>query len=195
MSDDQQKQVGRPRRIATDRAIWQATLELLAEVGFDRLSIEAIAARARVGKTTIYRRYTSKAALAAAAIESIREEISIPDTGSLEGDLDAIVTTAAQSVLSPLGKQSVGTIVASALSNPDFAQIYWTKYLQPRRQAFAAIIDRAKVRNEVNSALDSGLVFDTLSGIMLYAPIFQPTSEAWIAAVRQAIELVIKPDV
>jgi AcrR family transcriptional regulator len=58
----------------------QATLALLAEVGFDTMSIEAISARARVGKTTIYRRYTSKEELVADAIESIREEIVLPDT-------------------------------------------------------------------------------------------------------------------
>jgi AcrR family transcriptional regulator len=60
MSNTDQKPPGRPRSIQSHQAILQAKLELLAEVGFDGMSIEAITARARVGKTTVYRRYASK---------------------------------------------------------------------------------------------------------------------------------------
>ena len=82
MSNTDKKPLGRPRSIQSHRAMLQATLELLAEVGFDTMSIEAIAARAGIGKTTIYRRYASKAELVADAIESIRAEIVIPDTSN-----------------------------------------------------------------------------------------------------------------
>ena len=169
----------------------QATLELLGEVGFDRLSIEAIAARAGVGKTTIYRRYATKEELVADAIESIREEILLPDTGSLQSDLDALVQNAAQITLSPLGRQTVATIVSSAASNPQFARIYQKKYLEPRRKTFAIVLERAKARNEIPTDLDSDLVFDTMSAIMLYALIFPPTSESWTDYVRRALRLSI----
>jgi AcrR family transcriptional regulator len=66
------KSAGRPRSHQSHQAILQATLDLLAEMGYDRLSIDAIAAHAGVGKTTIYRRYRSKEELVADAIESIR---------------------------------------------------------------------------------------------------------------------------
>jgi AcrR family transcriptional regulator len=184
------KSRGRPRSTQSHQAMLQATLALLAEVGFDRLSIEAIAARAGVGKTTIYRRYASKEELVADAIESVREEIVIPDTGTLQGDIDALIQNAAQITLTPLGRQTVATIVSSAASNPQFAKIYWTKYLQPRRTTFAIVLERAKARNEVPTELDSDLVFDTMSGIMLYALIFQPTSESWTAYVRRALSLL-----
>jgi AcrR family transcriptional regulator len=191
MTDNHKTSNGRPRSIAADRAIWQATLELLAEVGVDRVSIEAIAARAKVGKTTIYRRYDRKEELVADAIESIREEVVIPDTGTLTGDLDALVASAAEITLTPLGRRSVGAIVSSAAGNPEFAKIYWQRYLEPRRQAFAVVIDRAKVRAEVNATLDPGLVFDTMSGIMLYTVIFPPVEESWISYVRRAIDVSI----
>jgi AcrR family transcriptional regulator len=165
----------------------RTALELLAEVGFDAMSIEAIAARAGVGKTTIYRRYRSKEELIADAIEHIREEIVVPDTGSFWSDIDALIENAAQITLTPLGRQSVAMIVGSAAGHAQFAQIYWEKYLQPRRQAFAVLIDRAKARNEVAADLDPGLVFDVISGIMLYALIFPPTSESWAAYVHRAI--------
>jgi AcrR family transcriptional regulator len=192
MNDRPKKSPGRPRSRASDRVILQTTLELLAEVGCDRLSIEAIAARAGVGKTTIYRRYANKEELIADAIESIRTEVIIPDTGSLNGDITAIIENAAQITLTPLGRKSVGTIVGSAASNPAFSQIYQTRYLAPRRAAFAVVIDRAKARAEVDSDLDPDLVFDTMSGIMLYALIFPPPSTDWSLYVRQAIDLLVR---
>jgi AcrR family transcriptional regulator len=170
----------------------QATLELLAEVGFERLSINAIAERARVGKTSIYRRYHGKEELVADAIESIRQEVVIPDTGSLEGDIDALIEQAAQIALSSMGRKSVAMIINSALSNPRFAQVYWTKYLQPRRQVFATVLERAKARREIRVDLDPDLVFDTISGIMLYALIFQPTDESWRTYVCRLLKLLLK---
>jgi Tetracyclin repressor-like, C-terminal domain len=109
----------------------------------------------------------------------VREEVVIPDTGKLWGDLDALIKNAAQITLSPLGRQTVAMIISSAASNVPFAQIYWTKYLQPRREAFAIVLERAKAKNEVQADLDPGLVFDVMSGIMLYALIFPPPTESW----------------
>jgi AcrR family transcriptional regulator len=170
----------------------RATLELLAEVGFNAMSMDAISARAGVGKTTIYRRYSSKEELMADAIESMREEIVIPDTGNLQGDIDALIKNAAQITLSPLGRQTIAMIISSASSNTQFAQIYWTKYLQPRRKTFAIVLERAKARNEIPIDLDSDLVFDMMSGIMLYALIFQPISESWTAYVHHALSLLFR---
>ena len=189
MSKTNKKTLGRPRSAKSHQAILKATLELLGEVGFEIMSIEAISTRAGVGKTTIYRRYNSKEELVADAIESIRQDVVIPDTGNLWSDLDELIENAAQINLSPLGRQSVAMIISSAASNSQFAQIYWTKYLQPRREAFAVVIERAKTRNEVQTDLDSGLVFDSMSGIMLYALIFQPANESWTEYVRRALRL------
>lgn len=170
----------------------KATLELLAEVGFEAMSIEAIATRAGVGKTTIYRRYKGKEELVADAIESLREEVVIPDTGSFWSDIDALIANAAQITLTPLGRQTVAMIISSAASNPAFAQIYWEKYLQPRRQTFAVVIERAKARQEVQQDLDPGFVFDTMSGLMLYGLIFPPTSESWEAYIRRGLDTLFQ---
>lgn len=191
MNEAKKRTPGRPRSAASHQAILRAALELLSEVGFEAMSIEAISTRAGVGKTTIYRRYSSKDELIADAIESIREEVLIPNTGNLWSDIDALIENAAQITLTPLGRQSVAMIIGSASSNPRFAQIYWEKYLQPRRQSFAIVIERAKARNEVPADLDSGLVFDAMSGIMLYALIFPP-NESWTAYVRRALSLLLR---
>lgn len=192
MSDTSKKSPGRPRSAQSHQAMLQATLELLAEVGFEAMSIDNVAARAGVGKTTIYRRYNSKEELVADAIESVRQDVVIPDTGSLWGDFDALINSAAQITLTPLGRQTVAMIISSASSNSQFAQIYWTKYLQPRRQAFAVVIERAKQRNEIQADLEPGLVFDVISGIMLYRLIFQSTTESWESYVRRALHLFLR---
>ncbi|PZD73584.1 putative HTH-type transcriptional regulator [Acaryochloris thomasi RCC1774] len=194
MNENRKKTPGRPRSVQSEQAILQATLELLGEVGFDGMSMDAIASRARVGKTTIYRRYSNKEELVADAIERIREDITIPDTGSLERDIDILIENAAQITLSPVGRQTVALIISSASSNPKFAEIYRDKYLQPRRSAFAEVLERAKQRKEVRQDLDPWLVFDMMSGIMLHALLFLPKSESWIDYVRRAVHLLIQKD-
>jgi AcrR family transcriptional regulator len=192
MNDSNKNLPGRPRSAQSHQAILQASLELLAEVGYDRMSIEAIATRAGVGKPTIYRRYKSKAELVAEAIESRREEYVIPDTGSLWGDIDALINSAATITFNPLGRQTVAMMIGSATSNPEFAQVYWTKYLQPRRQAFAVVFERAKARNEVPAEFDTNLVFDVISGLMLYALVFQEATESWESYIRRTINLLLQ---
>lgn len=191
MNNAKKKSPGRPRSAASHQAMLEAALKLLSEVGFEAMSIEAIASRAGVGKTTIYRRYSSKEELVADAIESIRDEVLVPDTGNLWGDLDALIENAAQITLTPLGRQTVAMIISSASGNSGFAHMYWDKYLYPRRQSFAIVIERAKERNEVATDLDAGLVFDMMSSIMLYALIFSPV-ESWKAYVRRALSLFLR---
>lgn len=185
------KKQGRPRSAESHQAMLQATLELLAEVGFEAMSVEGIAARAGVGKTTIYRRYSGKEELVAAAIEQVRAEVVIPNTGKLWNDMDALIEQSAQITLSPIGRQAVAMIVSSAAGNAQFAKIYWAKYLEPRRAAFAIVIERAKDRKEIQADLDPGLVFDAMSGIMLYALIFPPPTESWSCYIRRALQLLL----
>ncbi len=194
MSKNKHKSSGRPRSIQSHTAILKATLALLEEVGFETMSIEAIAKRAGVGKTTIYRRYRSKEELVVDAIESIRLDVVIPNTGNFWRDIDELLENAAQITLNSLGRQTVAMIVSSASSNAQFAQIYWTKYLQPRREAFAIVIERGKMRKEIKPNLDAGLIFDTMSGIMLYSLIFPPENETWVNYVRRALHLLVPTD-
>ena len=183
---------GRPRSIHADQAILQATLDLLAEVGYESMSIEAIASRAGVGKTTIYRRYTSKEELVADAIESLRDDLAIPDTGSFWGDMDILINTAAKKIDSPLGRQTLALIISTASSNPQFAEVYWIKYTKLRREAFAKILERAKSRGEIHKDADVDLIIDLVSGSLYYALIFKPTTEPVEAYMRRTMNLLLK---
>ncbi|MEM1367312.1 MAG: TetR/AcrR family transcriptional regulator [Cyanobacteria bacterium P01_H01_bin.15] len=191
MNDVKKPASGRPRSVKSHKAMLLATVQLLGEVGFDAMSIEAIAARAQVGKTTIYRRYSTKEELVADAIESIREEVSIPDRGSFWKDIHSLIDDAERITLTPLGRKSVAMIVSSASSNSKFASIYWDKYLEPRRRAFSVVVERAKSRGEISNDLDPDLVFDAMSGIMLYTLIFPNTSDNWKDYVLRAMRLLI----
>ncbi|MEH1951029.1 MAG: TetR/AcrR family transcriptional regulator [Nostoc sp.] len=183
---------GRPRSIHADQAILQATLDLLAEVGYESMSIEAIASRAGVGKTTIYRRYTSKEELVADAIESLRDDLAIPDTDSFWGDMDILIKNAAKKIDSPLGRQTLALIVSTASSNPQFAEVYWTKYTKLRREAFSKILERAKSRGEIHKDADVDLIIDLVSGSLYYALIFKPTTEPVEAYMRRTMNLLMK---
>jgi AcrR family transcriptional regulator len=82
---------GRKRDRSRDDALRHAAIELLAEVGYDRMTIDAVAARARAGKGTVYRRWANKAELVVDALAQRRAAVGIPDTGSVHGDLAALI--------------------------------------------------------------------------------------------------------
>lgn len=184
---------GRPRSQEVHQAILRATLDLLAEVGYHGLSIEAIAKSAGVGKATIYRRYDSKEELIADAIEHNRPKRIIPDTGSFWADLDSVHNQAAEIDLSPLGRQTVAMIIGLASTNPQFAEIYWKKYVAPRRKAVSVIFDRAKARGELSQTVDTELICDLMTGLLFKSILFQP-DEPIEAYMRRALNFLLKGD-
>src|SRR5277367_6924805 len=86
---------GRHLDASRDAALRDAALELLAEIGYDRLTIDSVAARAHASKTTIYRRWSGKAELVVDALNCLQRSRPAPDTGSLRGDLESIADNAA----------------------------------------------------------------------------------------------------
>ncbi|AGY60113.1 TetR/AcrR family transcriptional regulator [Gloeobacter kilaueensis] len=182
---------GRPRSSRANRAILQAAVELLAAVGYQAMSIEAVALRAGVSKPTIYRRYASKEELVADAIETLRQEVPIPDTGSLAADIDALLHDASAMVQTPLARQTMAMIITSATSSPQFAAIYGSRYLMPRREAFGLVLERARTRGEIREGIDSGLIFDLVSGLMFHALLFEPEGESYEAYIRRGVRLLL----
>lgn len=183
---------GRPRSTEVNQAILQAALDLLAEIGYHRLSIEAIAARAGVGKTTIYRRYDSKEELLADALGQHRPELHIPDTNSLWDDLEEVHKQAARTDLSPLGRQTLAMIISLASTSPQFADIYWKKYILPRRKAASVILERGKARGELCQDVDIDLIFDFMTGLLFKAVIFEPETEPLENYMRRALKFLLK---
>lgn len=167
-TEEQPRRPGRPRSARADRAILTATIEMLVEVGYGRMSVEAVAARAQVGKATIYRRWQSKKELVAEALRQLSDDVPVPDTGNNRADLVTLLLDFRRvhnaSYLGPM----VGRLISAAINNPEFMEIYWENTILPRRNAVAEILLRGQERGELRPDLDLDLVLDMLPGTSLY---------------------------
>jgi AcrR family transcriptional regulator len=159
---------GRPRDRQADDAILAATRELLAEVGFERLTVTDVAARASVGRPTVYRRYSSKEALVAASVDALRSDAPAPDTGTLCGDLRAELLPRAPALGEPLVLQFLAVLLVSNAQRSEFAEVYWRDAVAQRRDAFSEIFERAQARGELSTDVDVGLLIDVVAGAVLY---------------------------
>src|SRR5689334_2762935 len=156
---------GRPRSAEAERAILIATADLLAERGLAAMSIEEVAARAGVGKTTIYRRWPSKGLLALDAfVISFRAEQPQPDTGTLRGDmlsaLHAWVRAVTQTAMGPM----LTGLIAEAQHDPELRGAWRDRVLEPMRTQHRVMLDRAISRGEIAASVDRDVVLDLFFG-------------------------------
>ena len=156
---------GRPRSVEADRAILAATVDLLASRGLAAMSIEEIAARAGVGKATIYRRWPSKGLLALDAFVSVfREQQPLPDTGTLRGDLTAALTAWVRAVTrTSMGPMLTG-LIAEAQHDHSLRAAWRERVLEPLRSQPRIMLDRAIARGEIPATVDREVVLDLFFG-------------------------------
>ncbi len=156
---------GRPRSQEADLAILTATVGLLAERGLAAMSIEEVAARAGVGKTTIYRRWPSKGLLALDAfVASFREQQPLPDTGTLRGDLLSALRAWVRAVTqTPMGPMLTG-LIAEAQHDPELRGAWRDRVLEPLRMQHRIMLDRAVARGEIAASVDRDVVLDLFFG-------------------------------
>jgi AcrR family transcriptional regulator len=173
MTDHEQRKPGRPRSAQAHQAILGATLEVLAEDGYEAMSIEAVAARAGVGKTTIYRRWASKEELVIDAIRSVHADVPIIDTGHLRDDLISLLHNGYQVIRKRplLGKLAL-KVVGEYLTQPETFQCVLSQYLVPRFQQVFHLIEQAQARGEIRENVDPLFVFGLLMGPLLCRSIF-----------------------
>jgi len=146
-------------------AIRQAFFTELAQCGYGRLSIEAVARRAAVGKPAIYRRWRSKQDMAVALISEVAwAHLDMPDTGSLEGDVIAFLRAEYAVLTDPLAKAIIPDLLSEANRNPALEAALLLAVRDPRRTRAAAIIGRAIDRGEVADTLNPDLALDVLAG-------------------------------
>jgi AcrR family transcriptional regulator len=167
---------GRPRSEEAHRAILEATLDLLVEVGFSALTVEGIAQRAGVGKATIYRRWSSKLPLVVEAFSELPGFQEV-DTGSLERDLKETL----KSYLETLNASSLAAVFPSLAGerahNPELAKLI-EPVARGRREPFVRIFERARKRGEIPPDLDIDLAADLVLGpisVMLFSRGGTPT--------------------
>jgi AcrR family transcriptional regulator len=159
---------GRPRSEAATEAIIGSALSLLEEVGYEGLTIDAVAARAGASKATIYRRWRTKDEVVLAAIETLAAPVPAPDTGSLEGDLRAL----AGGLVAAFGQEGVvrliGTVVDQMARKPDFAAAMREGFLRSRRAVARIVLERARERGEIPPDRDLGFAIDLLAAPFYY---------------------------
>src|SRR5262245_4158793 len=150
---------GRPRDPNRDQAIVRATLELMDQRGLD-FSIEEVAERAGVAKTTIYRRFPSKEELMISELEAVVPPLPTPDTGSLRADLIALARrkmASVETVATPL----VGIRLLNDLwRNPKLFALFTERIIRPARAPLITVVDRAVARGELRDDLDRDLIVD-----------------------------------
>lgn len=187
--------VSRPR-VEGDREseILDACAELLLEVGYDRLTMDAVARRARASKATLYRRWETKPAL---VIDALVRAKGTPhpvdrDTGSLRGDL--LATFCGQRGLGEVGTKVLGAVVTALSTDEEFAATFRERFIGPKLAITRAIYERAQQRGEIATDCDLEVIAPALAASMLHRTFLMgvPPDDA---AVERVVDHLILPAV
>lgn len=179
----------------TDRrvAICEAVFELLGEVGYDRMSMDAVAARARASKATIYRAWPTKPDLVMDAIKHRFGEATPPaDTGSLRGDLVAHMRQSCGLACGEDGAVMSGLLTA-ATRNPDLSRTMHLHLYEMKTQAYDLMIGRAIARGELASGSDPGLIHELVHALVLARRLWElgPLDDAFAERVVDRVLLPV----
>jgi AcrR family transcriptional regulator len=160
---------GRPRSERAHEAILEATLELLVEEGFSRMSIEAVATRAGVGKATIYRRWPSKAELVAEAVAGMKDHrLSAVDTGDVREDLFQLGRQALKGRDTAEVTDVMVKLMAARARHPELQEAFLRQVIEPRRRIVAETLRRGVDRGEIRQDIDVDLAMDVILGLLSY---------------------------
>lgn len=155
---------GRPREPETDARILDAAFRLMAQGGYVRMSMDAVAAEAGVTKPTIYRRWPSKIELAMAALRAYCDASRPPAVGDTRADLIAELEHFRRAISRPYGMSLYGTVLAEEHETPELLAAFRESLVVPRRRALRAILDAAQARGELRPDADVALAVNMLVG-------------------------------
>jgi AcrR family transcriptional regulator len=154
---------GRPRDGALDDRILEQVVALLGSRGYAGLTLDELAVRSGVAKSTILRRWPSKAAVAAAGVERVAlQSVDVPNSGSVRGDLGALLHGARETFVRGRG-QFVARLLREAGHHPEITDLL-DAVLHTRRQAYRRVLARAVARGELDPSVDQELMIDMLMG-------------------------------
>ena len=189
--------IGRPRSPVVDKAILRAALELFIEHGVAGASIERIAKHAGVAKTSIYRRWSSREALLAQAIEAARNAtgytVDLLDRTPPQ-DFVRLLVDVCEVVGRPEIRKLMTRLVGSIPDYPKLIEVYRETYYLPRRQAFGRALERVRAAGLLTKEIDLDALADMIIGAVVYrliisAPQDDPVPELrghMISLLRQA---------
>lgn len=158
---------GRPRSAEADRAIAEATIALLGQVGYGELTMSGVAARAGVSTATLYRRFASKEELVVSALETLIEVSAPANTGTLRGDLRETLLSLA-SRMTEERRRLYLSLAAEMRAHPQLGDAARERLQAPLRGQIEFILSRAAERGEIAPVADLGLAVSVLCGPLLY---------------------------
>jgi AcrR family transcriptional regulator len=182
---------GRPRDPSRDGVIRAAILRLLADVGYGALTMDAVASEAGVGKATIYRRWRTKQDLVVDTISELnRAEAAPADTGSLEGDLRAMMHSLVSVITGPTGAATL-SLLSTVPHQPALAQAFQSGPLAVWRQSFEEIWTRAEQRGEIRKGAGTSVIAETASALLVQRWLLtgRPVDDAYAEEVLDSVVL------
>lgn len=159
---------GRPRDASRDDALRLAALEVMAEVGYRALTMDAVAARAKAGKATIYRRWESKLDLVIdTCVHLTSRDIPQPDTGSVAEDLREFLRAYARILQGPVGK-AAQALVGELAHEPELAEAFRKSFLARQREMLVAVVQRGIDRGELRPDIPIDLIVPIGGAALIY---------------------------
>ncbi|MDT5316804.1 MAG: hypothetical protein QOE74_5824 [Mycobacterium sp.] len=173
---------GRPRDPRIVGAVLEATVELLGETGYADLSVDAIARRAGTSKPAIYRRWPSKAHLVHEAVFPIGEATELPDTGSLESDVRAMVRRSADVLTTPAASAALTGLVGELAADPTLHAALLQRFSGILSQGLTDRLVDAVARGEARPDATADELVEAVAGITFFAMLTHGTSldDAWV---------------
>ena len=159
--------LGRPRDPSRDAVLLEAALELLGEGGYASLTMEAVAARAGVGKATLYRRWSSKEQLVVDALATLTEPPERVEHAGVRDQLVGLLEAVRRKAGSRAG-QIFPRLIGDAADNPELMRRYREQVLEPRRRRFVAALEQGVEQGLVRPDVDLEHATDLLVGPMAY---------------------------
>jgi AcrR family transcriptional regulator len=176
-----------------EQEILDAALEVLADAGYDRLTMDAVAQRAKASKATLYRRWNSKATLVVDALARTKTVPVVPDTGDLRSDL--LGAFCGMGGLTDHDMTStLGAVITAVSTDPEFAREFREQVVGPKARVGRTIFERALARGELRPDIDLDIVAPALSGIVLHR-VFILGEQPDMALIERAIDQIILPAV
>lgn len=182
---------GRPRDATADERILAAAAELILKHGYDNMTVDEVAAKAKAGKATVYRRWAGKEDLAYAALEQLYStELPLPDTGSIREDLRQAYTQALEFASSESGRAYLRMTIAESLRDDRLGALYTTAH-HAQEAAARAIFERGIARGELRPDMRIDLAVSWISGLLvLNATIDQP--QPGVEEVDEMIDFLLR---
>jgi AcrR family transcriptional regulator len=170
--------------------VLDVTAELLLERGFAGASVDEITRRSGVAKTTIYRHWPTRGDLLRDACSSIGTPLEVPDTGSFEGDVTALVTSLAHLLRSEKWTSVLPSVIDAAERDPDIAAVY-SRLQEGYSAPLQSIIQRAMQKGELPKTTDADMLVAALTGPLFYRRWFsrEPLTTAFA---KQIVRLVLR---